>query len=103
MLIDLTKIKKHLNIDAAFTDDDSYIESLYLVAEELVQKHIDQKFEDIKAIEGKIPEPLIHAILLLIGDLYDNRESVAYTSISELPFSLRCILQMYRNYEGANI
>lgn len=103
MLIELTEIKKHLNIDEDFNDDNKYLESLCLTAEELVQKHIDQKFDDIKANEGSIPKPLIHAVLLFIGDLYDNRESVAYTTINELPFSLRCILQMYRNYENANI
>lgn len=103
MLLDLERIKKHLNIDADFTEDDEYIEFLENVAEDLVQKHIDKKFEDIIAEEGAIPNALLHAILLFIGNMYDNRESVAFTSSSEVPQSLTYILNMYRDYKNANI
>lgn len=103
MLLDLEKIKKHLNIDADFTEDDEYIEFLENVAEDLVQKHIDKKFEDIIAEEGAIPDALLHAILLFIGNMYDNRESVAFANPSEVPQSLTYILNMYRDYKNANI
>lgn len=103
MLITLDKIKKHLNIDADFTDDDDYIEFLESVAEDLVQKHIDKKFDDIIAEEGALPNALLHAILLFIANMYDNRESVAYANPSEVPQSLTYILNMYRDYENANI
>ena len=103
MLLDLEKIKKHLNIDADFTEDDEYIEFLENVAEDLVQKHIDKKFEDIIAEEGAIPNALLHAILLFIGNMYDNRESVAFANPSEVPQSLTYILNMYRDYKNANI
>jgi uncharacterized phage protein (predicted DNA packaging) len=103
MLITLDIIKKHLNIDADFTDDDDYIEFLESVAEDLVQKHIDKKFDDIIAEEGALPNALLHAILLFIGNMYDNRESVAFATPSEVPQSLTYILNMYRDYENANI
>lgn len=103
MLLELDAIKKHLNIDADFTEDDDYIEFLEGVAEDLVQKHIDKKFDDIIAEEGAIPNALLHAILLFIGNMYDNRESVAYANTSEVPQSLTYILNMYRDYTNANI
>ena len=103
MLLTLDKIKKHLNIDVDFTDDDDYIEFLESVAEDLVQKHIDKKFDDIIAEEGALPNALLHAILLFIGNMYDNRESVAFANPSEVPQSLTYILNMYRDYENANI
>ena len=103
MLLELDRIKKHLNIDADFTDDDEYIEFLESVSEDLVQKHIDKKFDDIIAEEGALPNALLHAILLFIGNMYDNRESVAYANPSEVPQSLTYILNMYRDYENANI
>ena len=103
MLLELDRIKKHLNIDADFTDDDEYIEFLESVSEDLVQKHIDKKFDDIIAEEGALPNALLHAILLFIGNMYDNRESVAYANPSEVPQSLTYILNMYRVYENANI
>jgi len=103
MLLELDRIKKHLNIDADFTEDDEYIEFLESVAEDLVQKHIDKKFDDIIAEEGALPNALLHAILLFIGNMYDNRESVAFANPSEVPQSLTYILNMYRDYENANI
>lgn len=103
MLIELSRIKKHLNLDEDFTEDDAYIESLEEVAEGLVEKHIDAKFDDIIAEEGELPKPLLHAILLFVGNLYANRESISYTSAIEIPTSLTYILNLYRNYKDANI
>lgn len=103
MIIDLATIKTHLNIDTDFTDDDEYIEYLEGVAEEIVQKHIDRTFEDIIAEEGAIPQPLLHAVLLFVGNFYANRESVAYNQVVEVPNSLTYILSAYRDYNNANI
>lgn len=103
MILDLATIKKHLNIDASYTDDDTYIEFLEGVAEEVVQKHIDRSFEEIIGEAGEIPQPLLHSILLIVGNMYANRESVAYTSAVEVPNSLSYILSMYRDYKNANI
>lgn len=103
MIIDLATIKRHLNLDADYKEDDTYIEFLEGVAEEVVQKHIDKTFDKIKEEVGEIPQPLLHSILLIIGNLYDNRESVAYTSAVEIPNSLSYILSMYRDYNDANI
>lgn len=103
MLIDLATIKNHLNIDPAYTSDDTYLEYLEGVAEEVVQKHIDRTFEEIMEEEGEIQQPLLHTILLFIGNLYENRESVAYNQVVEVPNSLSYILSLYRNYNNANI
>lgn len=103
MLIELSTIKKHLNIDAEYTADDEYLQHLEGVAVKLVEKHIDRTFEDIIAKEGEIPLPLLHAILLFIGNMYDNRESIAYNQVVEIPNSLTYILSLYRDYNNANI
>ena len=98
MLLTIEETKKHLNIDEAFTEDDAYLTSLCEVAEALVQKHIDRKFEDIIALEGELPRPLLHAVLLFIGNFYANRESVAYSNATSVPMSVKYILDMYRDY-----
>lgn len=103
MFLELAHIKKHLNIDADYTDDDEYILYLYEVAVDVIQKHIDTTFEEIKQKEGRIPNSLLHALLLFIGNMYDNRESVSYTGTHEVPNSLNYILNMYRDYSNANI
>ena len=103
MQIELERIKKHLNIDSGYTQDDDYITYLETVAEQIVEKHIDKTLEDIIAEEGAVPTPLLQAMLLIIGNLYDNRESVAYNNVVEVPNTLTYILSMYRDYNDANI
>ena len=98
MYISLEKCKKHLNIDPDFKEDDNYIMSLVEVAEEIVQRHIGHRFEDI-LVDGQLPMALQHAMLLLIGQFYANRESVTFGSASELPLSYNYILQLFENYD----
>ena len=45
MQIELDLIKKHLNIDDSFKDDDTYLLALSDVAQDIVQKHIDCTFD----------------------------------------------------------
>ena len=103
MLVDLETIKKHVNVDSSFTDDDEYLTSLEAVAEDLVQKHIDRSFEDIMENEGSVPSALLQSILLFIGNFYANRESISYAGAVEIPRSIGYILDMYRDYSNANI
>jgi uncharacterized phage protein (predicted DNA packaging) len=103
MHIELSRIKNHLNIDSGFTQDDEYITYLETVAEQIVEKHIDNTLENIIAEEGAVPAPLLQAMLLIIGNLYDNRESVSYTNAVEVPNTLSYILSMYRDYNNSNI
>ena len=43
MVLELEQVKKHLNIDNSYTDDDLYILDLVTVAEDSVKKHLDIK------------------------------------------------------------
>jgi uncharacterized phage protein (predicted DNA packaging) len=90
----LDDIKKHLNIDPAFTDDDTYLEALESVAIDVIERDVNIKFSELSSL----PDGLKHALLLFIGNMYDNRESVAYTSVTTVPNSLNWILDMYRDY-----
>lgn len=100
MLIELERIKQHLNLDMEYTEYDEYLVYLEGVAEELVQKHIDRSFD---TFEGGVPKPLLQAMLLMIGNFFDNRESVAYSNALEIPTSLTYILSLYRDYENTTI
>ena len=44
MYIQLYQVKKHLNIDEDFRDDDEYLMSLVEVAEKVVEKNIDTSY-----------------------------------------------------------
>lgn len=104
MYIQLYQIKKHLNIDDTFHDDDEYLCDLEQVAEKAIEKHIDNTFDSIVADEGdELPPPLAHAVLLMVGNLYANREPIAFTSNTEIPYTLTYLLDMFRNYKGGQI
>ena len=73
--------------------------TLYDVAETVVARHICVVLKDLENEEGVIPSPLIQAILLYVGDLYNSREGNSYgVNVSQVPFSYDYILSLYKNY-----
>lgn len=97
--IQLYQVKRQLNIDDDFKDDDEYLVDLINVAEQMVETHVDDKLDEIaKANNYCLPKPLIQAMLLFIGNLYANRESIAFASSNEIPLSYSYILDGFKNY-----
>lgn len=94
----LEQIKKHLNIDTEFVDDDNYLMLLEKVAEDSVERHIDHSLADLEDDGGQLPPSLNHAVLFLVGTMYANRESVTYGSAREIPTTYNYILDMFKDY-----
>lgn len=103
MYIQLYQVKKHLNIDEDFRDDDEYLMQLVQVAEKVVEKNIDIKLEKLEDEDGFIPVPLTQAMLLLVGNFYANRESVAFASTNNVPYSYQYLIDLYKNYRGEDL
>ena len=100
MIVALDKIKTHLNIDKDFVEDDNYLMSLSEVAECVVERHIGYKFSKLmEDNDGQLPMPIQHAMLLFIGTMYANRESVTFGSANVLPHAYDYILQLFENYD----
>lgn len=97
MYITLEEAKKHLQIDDSFKDDDKYILSLTQVAEDAVSQHLDTPFKEL-ITDGELPASVKHAILLLVGNLYANREPVSYTTVVKVPYTLEYLLGFYKHY-----
>lgn len=98
MYINLETIKKHLNIDSFFTEDDEYLMLLEDVAEKAVSKHIDCNLSELQDGNGGLPSPLLHAILLLVGNMYMQRESISFSNATEVPLSYSYLLDLYKDY-----
>ena len=99
MYLELSQVKKHILVDDTFTDDDNYIQSLMDVAEASVSKHIDCPLACIEQEDGTLPPPVVHAMLLIVGNLYANREPVVMgTIVTELPLSYNYLVNLYRKY-----
>ena len=76
MYLQLNQIKKHLNIDEDFKNDDEYLLQLAQAAQNVVEVHLDRPLDRLVNEEGNLPSSLIQAMLLLVGTWYANRESV---------------------------
>lgn len=102
MYLTLDIAKKHLNIEREFTVDDEYILNLICTVEDVVEKHIDKKLSELENPDGTLPSGLLHAMLLLVGNFYANRESVAFASSNEIPLSYSYLLDLYKDYSAKN-
>lgn len=98
MSVTLEEVKRHLQIEEDYKGDDLYINSLIEAAEVVVADHI--KYDSLsKAFpDGSVPLPVKHAILLMVGNLYANREPVAFAQSYEVPLSYKYLLGPYVNY-----
>lgn len=100
MYIQLDLAKRHLNIEDDFIDDDEYILSLIEVAESSVRCHVNDDFENIAEKNGGcLPSPILQACLLMLGNLYTNREPIG-TKNQALPFNYQYLIDLYRNYNN---
>lgn len=98
MYITLEEAKQHLLVDIDFKTDDSYILNLITVAEDSVRQHLDVVSLNELEVGGKLPPAIIHAMLLMIGNFYANREPVAFTTVAKLPLSYEYLIGLYKHY-----
>lgn len=96
--LNLELIKNHLNLQN-FSDDDKYLQHLGSAVEFVVEKDIDKKLSKIAEENGgELPPSLLHAMLLLLGTYYANRENISYASCVEVPKTYAYICDLYRCY-----
>jgi uncharacterized phage protein (predicted DNA packaging) len=98
MYITLEQAKQHLLVDADFKADDLYILDLITVAQDSVEKHLDIALEELED-GGNLPPSIVHAMLLMIGNLYANREPVVAGKVYKIPYTYEYLIGLYRHYE----
>lgn len=97
MYIQLDQAKDHLRIEQDWSVDDEYILSLIEVAEKAVEVHTNETFVSIAERLGSVPAPLLQAALLMVGNLYQNREIVG-NKVHVLPNNYGYLIDLFRNY-----
>ena len=95
-MLTVEDLKKHLNID--HDEDDAYIAELISVAEDAVETYINRPISEFVDVEGKVKPAIRHACRLLVGTYYANRESVVYSTPSELPDGVVALLLPLRRF-----
>lgn len=96
--VSLSEVKAHLRVEV--DDDDLYLTTLVNVAEEAIANELGKPLSYYALNERAIPAPLHHAVMLLVGDLYNNRESVAFVTPHEVPRTLGYLLAPYKKYDA---
>ena len=97
MYLSLSDVKRHLYID--HNDDDKYLADLITVAEDAVKTDLNlNSLCEIEDETGMLPASVIQAMLLLIGTLYANRESVTYGTPHTVPHSYDFLIDLNRKY-----
>lgn len=97
MYLSIQDVKRHLYID--HQDDDLLLANLITVAEDAVRRDLNlYSLKEIEDCTGMLPAAVTQAMLLLIGTLYNNRESVAYGQAHPVPHSYEYLLDLCRNY-----
>lgn len=96
----LYQIKRHLNIDERFQEDDEYLLELAEVAQAMVEKHLDTSLQEIaKDNGGTLPSPIVHAMKLLVAEYYSQREAISYTATQVVPLAYDYLLAPYIDYK----
>lgn len=94
--VTLEEIKKHLNID--FSDDDDYLSDIVLVAQMSVEKAICDSLKTHEDEPGVLNPMLKHAIKILAGNFYANREPVSFATPSVIPYTLAYLIRPFKKY-----
>jgi len=97
MFLGLEDIKDHLNIDQDWHGDDKYLVMLLNASEAFIKAYTDNpELEDFTTSDAT-PEPLKAAALLLIADMYKNREKSISGNTKDNP-TFEMLLRPYMHW-----
>ena len=93
----LEEIKKQLNVDQEYTDDDEFLTLLGESAEDMVSQLIDCDLTELFAENGEMPASIKHAMRMLVDYFYSQNRGSSSESI-DIPNAIFTILKLYRNF-----
>lgn len=91
-MIELSDIKRHLNVD--FDEDDLLIESMIKAVEASMEHTIGASLSEL-IIDGKLPDDLLHVSRIMVAKLYEYREGNTYGKVQDVSFTLSHLLAPY--------
>ena len=97
--IPLELAKKHLNLDDDYTEDDEYILGLVAAAKGAVEMALNASLDRLAEENGgEVPMAIIQAILLMVGNWYQNRE-ITGSKVAALPYNFEYLINLYKHYD----
>lgn len=99
MFTTLDRVKEHLNIDKEYQGDDELILLYICASEDAIEQSINTPLSKLISDEGYLPATLQSAILLMVGNLYQNREPVAMGNVIKIPYTLEFLINLNKSYK----
>lgn len=96
LYVSVVEAKKHLRIDFTDKEDEAELEAIIEAAQDAVEIHINRPLIELESSPGKLRPSINHAIKLMIGNLYANREPTSNYKCTEIPYSISFLLDPHR-------
>ena len=95
--VNINQLKRQLNIEEDFVDDDAILQHFLDVAEQSVNVYCGVTGLT-EYTELSIPISINQAVILLAAHFYLNRNMVSYSQGTEIPYGFRFLLDPYRDF-----
>lgn len=97
----LEQLRIQCRIDDDFTDDDAYLAQLGEVAEAAVEHDLNRRLYETDIAEDDSTGLLVNlrhkqAMLLMAGNLYENREATSELTMKEVPLAYQHLIEQDR-------
>jgi hypothetical protein len=93
----IEELKKQMNIDPDFNDDNEYLEMVGSAAEDMTAAMLDCPLTLIEAENGEIPATIRHA-MRMIADYFYAKFRGSSDADMEIPIAYTTMLKLYRKY-----
>lgn len=96
--LNLDAIHQHCRID--FNCEDAELEQMGITAEQAILDLTRRTFENFIDTYGRIPDPIFNASLLLVQNLYNNRDAEEQRDSKEIAFGFSFMVKNYMVLTG---
>ena len=94
----IEELKKQMNIDPDFNDDNEYLEMVGSAAEDMTAALMDCSLDILVAENGDLPATVRHAMRMISDYFYAKFRGSSDTDM-EIPTAYFTMLKLYRKYK----
>lgn len=91
----INELKRQLNIEASYDDENTYLEQLLNVSELAIANDCNGGISGYT--QQNLPITIKQAMLMLATHLYLNRQPVAFANAVEIPYSIKYLISSEKN------
>jgi uncharacterized phage protein (predicted DNA packaging) len=99
MLVTIKELKRNLNIEFDYLSDDILLQNFILTSEAITESYLNYSLSGYTSSgETATPIQIKQAIIMLASHFYINRNIVAFTSVSKMPYTYDFILNSIKEF-----